>query len=173
MRAPFGIIRRDHVMVNRHAARLRRLLDGSERSPRWPAGVSVRTLRDTADAKAMHGLLIRIYGEDDADVFPSFEDWWGRVSGDPEFSAELCFLASDTTGRLAGLAHCWTSAFLKDLAVRPDMRRRGIGAALLDHCFAVFRARGAARLDLKVELDNAAGLRLYERAGMVRVPWEG
>lgn len=160
-------------MMARRAARLRRVFDGTEPLPVWPPGITMRTLQDAADARAMHGLLILTYGEGDSDIFPSFEDWWERVSGDAEFDADLCFLAFDATGQLAGLAHCWTSAFLKDLAVRPDMRRHGLGAALLHHCFVTFRARGASHIDLKVELNNAAGLRLYGGAGMVEVPWEG
>jgi ribosomal protein S18 acetylase RimI-like enzyme len=84
-----------------------------------------------------------------------------------------CFLALDHTDGLAGVALCWTSAFLKDLAVRADMRRRGLGEALLLHVLSIFRARGATHVDLKVELDNTDGIRLYQRCGMVRVPWEG
>ena len=61
---------------------------------------------------------------------PDFEDWWEKFSGDSEFDASLCFLVFGE-GRLAGVALCWTSAFLKDLAVRPDMRRLGIGENLL------------------------------------------
>ena len=57
--------------------------------------------------------------------------------------------------RLAGAALCWTSAFLKDLAVRPDMRRLGIGENLLRQVFRHFRVRGAAAVDLKVETGNA------------------
>ncbi|MEQ1951379.1 GNAT family N-acetyltransferase [Mesorhizobium sp. CN2-181] len=158
-------------MIDRRAWRLRKLLDGDQPAPRWPASVSIRTL-NSPDAKAVHALLIRAY-EGDEDIFPSAEDWWARFSGDPEFDGNLCFLALDADGKLAGVALCWTSAFLKDLAVRQDMRRQGLGEALLRHVFAAFRARGATHVDLKVELDNDAGLRLYLRCGMVRVPWEG
>lgn len=159
-------------MIDQRAWRMRKLLDGDQPTPRWPAGIDVRTLDTPADAKAVHALLIRAY-EGDEDIFPSAEDWWARFSGDPEFDGDLCFLAFDSEGGLAGVALCWTSAFLKDLAVRADMRRRGLGEALLFHVFSIFRARRATHIDLKVELDNAEGMRLYQRCGMVRVPWEG
>jgi ribosomal protein S18 acetylase RimI-like enzyme len=124
------------------------------------------------DARALHALLSSTYGAS-GDALPAFDDWWQKLSGDSEFEAGLCFLAIDEAGALAGMAQCWTGAFLKDLAVRPDMRRQGLGRALLHHCFAVFRARGAPSLDLKVEAENLAAIRLYEGAGMVRVAWDG
>ena len=160
-------------MAPRGAFRLRRVFDGSEPPARWPEGIDVRTLRDEADAKSMHALLLSTYGEGNEDIFPSFEDWWDRVSRDPEFDPGLCFLAFDEGRRLAGVAHCWTGNFVKDIAVRPDMRRRGLGRALLLHVFGVFRARGAPHVDLKVEASNLPGRRLYAQAGMVEVPWEG
>ncbi|WP_442580389.1 GNAT family N-acetyltransferase [Mesorhizobium sp. ASY16-5R] len=159
-------------MIERRAWRMRKLLDGDQPAPRWPTGFHIRTLKTDDDAKAVHALLIRAY-EGDEDIFPSFEDWWDRFSGDPEFDGDLCFLAFEAQGGLAGVALCWTSAFLKDLAVRADMRRRGLGEALLLHVLSIFRARGATHIDLKVELDNTIGLRLYQRCGMVRVPWDG
>jgi ribosomal protein S18 acetylase RimI-like enzyme len=151
---------------------MRKLLDGDQPAPRWPASIGVRTLKTPHDAKAVHALLVHAY-EGDADLFPPFEDWWGRFSGDPEFDGDLCFLAFDAEGVLAGVALCWTSAFLKDLAVHADMRRRGLGQALLLHVFSIFRARGASHIDLKVETGNAEGMRLYRGCGMVHVPWTG
>ena len=152
---------------------MRRVFDGTEPPPNWPAGISVRTQRDLDDARSMHALLLLTYGEGNEHLFPSFEDWWGRVGGDAEFDAELCFLAFDRANQLAGVAHSWTSNFLKDLAVRPDTRGQGLGRALLLQVFAAFRARGATHVDLKVERNNGAGLHLYEQAGMVEVPWDG
>jgi len=156
----------------KNAWRMRRLLDGLEAAPAWPTGIACRTLQGTDDAEAVHALLSSTYMTS-GDALPAFAEWWRRLSTDGEFDPDLCFLACDEAGGLAGLAQCWTSAFLKDLAVRPDLRRRGLGRALLLQCFAVLRARGADRLDLKVEAANLAALRLYEGAGMVRVAWDG
>ena len=49
------------------------------------------------------------------------------------------------------------------IAVREDVRGRGIGSALLDSLIARARERGLPALSLSVEPDNPA-LRLYERA---------
>ncbi|HEX2044723.1 MAG TPA: GNAT family N-acetyltransferase [Gaiellaceae bacterium] len=61
------------------------------------------------------------------------------------------------------------------LAVRPESRRRGVGAALLAALADAARTRGVRALSLSVESDNPA-VRLYERAGfrgvaLVHAPW--
>jgi len=45
-------------------------------------------------------------------------------------------------------------------------RRRGFGEGLLRLAFRTFQARGATRVELKVEEQNSAAVRLYERVGM-------
>ena len=51
------------------------------------------------------------------------------------------------------------------LAVRPEARRRGLGARLVREGGTAAAARGAARLFLEVADDNTAALALYARAG--------
>jgi ribosomal protein S18 acetylase RimI-like enzyme len=150
--------------------RLRRHLDGDLSAAELPAGLVIRGLRP-GDPHTLHELLAEVLGDV---VDPSFEKWWQVRSADPEFDAELCFLAFEPAGYLVGAACCWTSGFVKELAVHPAMRRRGIGAALLGQVFAAFRARGLSHVDLKTNLtDNADAVRLYRRLGMVEVGWEG
>lgn len=151
------------------AFRLRKDLGRPVPSPEWPPGFSSRTLLQ-ADATAVHALLGAAYGEDGG--VPEFAAWWREFSGDAEFDGSLCFLVL-RDGRLAAVALCWTSAFLKDLAVHPDFRRLGLGSNLLRQVFGAFRERHASAVDLKVETGNAAAIALYERAGMYRVPWGG
>ena len=64
------------------------------------------------------------------------------------------------------MAQCWTSAFIKDLAVHPRARRRGVGRALMLMAFHAFAKRGATHVDLKVREENASALRLYRDLGM-------
>ena len=150
--------------------RLRRMLPGEIRSPQWPDGFAMRTFQ-AADAPVLHELLELVF--DDGMNGP-FDQWWSRLSADAEFDPELCFMVFDSGGRLAGAALSWTSGFLKDLAVHPDFRGRGIAEALLWHVFATFAARGVGHVDLKTSLvDNAAAVRLYRRLGMVEVDWAG
>ena len=156
--------------VARTALRFRRDLGQPVDAPVWPAGFACRTLSPD-DASAVHALLkaADMHGAD----LPDRKGWWTALTGDSEFEAALCFVALDADLRIVGVAQCWTSAFLKDLAVHPDFRRRGIGECLLGQVFCAFRACGASHLDLKVDAGNAPAISLYERAGMCRVPLAG
>ena len=57
---------------------------------------------------------------------------------------------------------------LNDLFVAPEMRRRGVGAALLNAAAEFGRREGAARLTLSTELNNTTAQALYEKAGWKR-----
>ena len=71
------------------------------------------------------------------------------------------------TGRLIGFAQCWTSGFVKDLAVAAPWRKMGLGTALLRAAFREFKPRGAHFVDLKVEASNPSGaVSVYRRLGM-------
>jgi GNAT superfamily N-acetyltransferase len=58
---------------------------------------------------------------------------------------------------------------VRDLFVNPRRRRTGVAGALLDAVRAAAERRGALRLTLQTEEDNAAALRLYEQYGFVPV----
>ncbi len=134
----------------------------------WPEGVHLLGFA-MEHAAAVHDVLAVAYvdGGGSVDAFPA---WWSSLSTDAEFDPNLIFVAWDSGFRILGVAQCWTSAFIKDLAVQPDWRRRGLGKALLLHAFGVFKRRGALTVSLKVEPDNPSGaIRLYRRVGMRQV----
>ena len=137
-------------------------LDLAPPAPVWPD--DARPVPFTIDlALPMHDTLAASFaGRPDAP--PPFETWWEALHTDPEFDPALCLIFAD--GRAT--AQSWTSGFVKDLAVRPDWRRRGLAAAMLLHTAALFRARGAPTLELKVLAENASAIRLYERTGFIR-----
>lgn len=150
--------------------RFRRYLDRKVEIPVWPAGFHCRTLLP-GDRSSMHRLLRAAFAHD-AGV-PDFSTWWTALSLDDEFDPALCFLAVGDGGRIAGVAQCWTSSFLKDLAVDPQTRCLGLGGNLLRHAFQVFRERGEPYLDLKVESSILGAIGLYQRLGMQQVPIAG
>jgi ribosomal protein S18 acetylase RimI-like enzyme len=75
--------------------------------------------------------------------------------------------------RLAGAIGCEREERVKvrhigrviGMMVRPEARRRGIGALLLEACIAEARRAGLELLTLSVTAENAAAIRLYERHG--------
>jgi ribosomal protein S18 acetylase RimI-like enzyme len=156
-------------MANLPYLRMRRRLGEVPEIPNWPRGLHAEAFAPSRAAEA-HALLALAYADGGGSV-PSFEMWWSSLSQDPEYDAGLCFPVSDAEGRLVGFAQCWTTGFVKDFAVHPQHRRRGIGRALLLHIFSVFRERGAQAVDLKVRTDNPSGaVPFYEKLGMVQVP---
>ena len=60
-------------------------------------------------------------------------------------------------------------AELLSLGVLVEARGQGLGRRLVDAVAEAAAARGAARLVLEVAVDNAAALRLYDRAGFTRI----
>jgi [ribosomal protein S18]-alanine N-acetyltransferase len=58
---------------------------------------------------------------------------------------------------------------LENMAVLPDFRRRGVGAALLSALLGQARARRAERVLLEVRVSNRSAIRLYEQGGFRRL----
>jgi ribosomal protein S18 acetylase RimI-like enzyme len=132
-----------------------------------PEGVAIRTFR-ADDAEAVHGLLDEAYGGWDPLYVPvSHADWVSWMIGDPEFDANVWWLAE--RGReLAGCALHWSSGWLKDVAVRDSERGSGLGSSLITTGLREFARRGMRRVGLKVDAGNPTGaVRLYERLGFV------
>lgn len=150
----------------RSVLRMQKDVSGAQPAPEWPEGVAVRTYTD-ADAAAVHALLVEAFAGSAEEVLP-FARWQPWMTNDPGYDPAVWFLAEAGT-ELAGVCLCWREGWVKDLAVRPSWRGRGLGEALLRAAFAEFHRRGAATVGLKVDSDNPTGaVRLYERVGMTR-----
>lgn len=71
-----------------------------------------------------------------------------------------------------GFAMAWAAAGAAELltvAVVPELRRRGVGAALVAAAGVVALSRGAASMHLEVAETNAAARALYEKLGYEEV----
>lgn len=158
-------------MTGRPFVHLRKNLTDNLTTSVWPAGIRPEAFDAAKHLKQAHDLLVEAYRHGGGSIGP-FEEWWSDLRQDSEFNPSVLFVALDENDRVVGLAQCWTSGFLRDLAVAEVWRRRGIGEALLLHAFAAFQARGMKHFDLKVEVDNPTGAgRLYQRLGMAPVEY--
>ena len=145
---------------------LRRDLTGSLPAPQWPADTRLDHYRDEL-APAIHAVL-RMTQDQGGGRVASLDDWRRQFVSDAECDPTLCLVASNADGILA-VAQCWTSAFIKNLAIHPCAQGQGLGRALLLHSFQVFKQRGEPYVDLKVLESNLRARQLYESAGMVFV----
>ena len=147
---------------------MRAPLEHEAEEPRWPPGFALRTWADE-HAPAVHALLVDAYRGGGGSV-PPYEEWLPSFTGDAEFDPSACLLLFAPDARLAGAALCWSSSYVKDIAVAEAFRRRGLGEALLRAVLALFRARGASAVELKVQSDNPSGaVELYRRLGFETV----
>jgi ribosomal protein S18 acetylase RimI-like enzyme len=77
-------------------------------------------------------------------------------------------MASAPDGDLVGAVLCGDDGrrgYLHHLAVRRDLRRRGIARALLAHCFAQLADRRIAKCNIFLFSDNTDGERFWLRQG--------
>ena len=142
---------------------LRRDLTGSLPAPQWPADTRLDHYRDEL-APAIHAVL-RMTQDQGGGRVASLDDWRRQFVSDAECDPTLCLVASNADGILA-VAQCWTSAFIKNLAVHPCAQGQGLGRALLLQAFQMFKQRGEPYVDLKVLESNLRARQLYESAGM-------
>ena len=83
----------------------------------------------------------------------------------------LTLAAVGDTGRLlgyVGLLAVVDEGYITNVAVRPDCRRQGVAAALLDALEAQGRARELTFLTLEVRQSNIPARALYEKLGYVQ-----
>ena len=134
--------------------------------PAYPDGIEVRTYTD-ADAHRVRELLDDAYAAwDDAYVPFTHEDWVAFMTDHDTFDPGVWFLA-EAGSALAGVCLTWKEGWIKDLAVAPTARGRGLGEALVRHAFARLYERGVRQIGLKVDAHNpTSAIRLYERVGM-------
>ena len=76
--------------------------------------------------------------------------------------ASLLFTVSTAEGGKAAL--------FEDLVVRPDSRKQGIGAKLLEYVIGQARAEGVLRMTLLTDMQNERSQVLYRKLGFVGSP---
>ena len=101
----------------------------------------------------------------------SFTNPWTRVMYLAELEnsgVSFCFTAKDASGHVVGFCSFWRvldELHINNLAVLPELRRAGVGTALLTHALEYGASLGARRATLEVRRSNDAARLLYERFG--------
>jgi mycothiol synthase len=158
----------------RHLLDLRLDLHAAPPAPSWPPGVHVRTLRRGQDEQAAWRVHQAAFADVGTHLPVPLADWVEeRIDRDPLFDERL-FLLAGHDDEVIGIALCRPrtlgsreDGWIRDLAVLPAWRRRGVGMALLRAALHAFRERGLTGAALEVDdvtLDGAVAL--YRRAGM-------
>ncbi|WP_430780260.1 GNAT family N-acetyltransferase [Actinoplanes sp. G11-F43] len=80
-----------------------------------------------------------------------------------------CAVAGVASLRWSGGCDDPNRPLLYALEVRPELRGRGAGTALIRSCAGRAAGRGFAEITLEVEVGNAGAIRLYRRLGFVTV----
>jgi mycothiol synthase len=155
----------------RHSYRMEIELDGEPRQPRWPDGITVRTVRED-EHELVYNTVVEVWRDTSDPIDETFDEWAHWTIRTETFDPALWFLAF-AGDELAGFSLCKQSStdpnagYVATLGVRRPWRKRGLGEALLLHSFDAFRDRGWGRGTLGVDASSPTGAtRLYERAGM-------
>jgi ribosomal protein S18 acetylase RimI-like enzyme len=104
----------------------------------------------------------------------SFEEWMHWIENDPTFEPAVCVLAQTEAQEVVGVTMCRPEfeedasvAWIDELGVLREWRRKGIALALLHQVFDNFHQRGKYKVGLEVDASSLTGaLGLYEKAGM-------
>lgn len=98
-----------------------------------------------------------------------FSQPWSREGLAAELNEPTaCFLVAEQGGQVAGYAgmHCvLDEAYIANVAVHPNFRRRGIATVLLAELEVCAKQRGAEFVSLEVRASNAGAIALYESCG--------
>ena len=101
----------------------------------------------------------------------SFPTPWSRALFEEEIGrrfSDAIVVIGEPGGTVDGYAICWTigeQSHLLNIAVRPEVRKGGIGRSLLRECLRRSALAGGRRIFLEVRPTNQEAIRLYESEG--------
>lgn len=131
-------------------------------------GITWRTFRE-GDAAQVHAVVQETFADIENQVYSPFEEWQHFMMRGESFDASLWFLATDGE-RIAGVVlspRYPGFAWIRQVGVRREYRRKGIALALLQTAFRELFERGERRVGLVVDSWNRTNAKaVYERAGM-------
>ncbi|WP_121254116.1 GNAT family N-acetyltransferase [Nocardioides ferulae] len=132
-----------------------------------PEGYAVREARPE-EYSATHEVIEDAFLEWSVRPRQTWEDFEATVTRRPGFEPWNLRVVTDPSGAVVGVSNVLqsgTTGYVSRLAVRRDLRGRGLARALLVDSFAVARAHGASVSELSTDSRTGA-LPLYEKVGM-------
>ncbi len=161
------------TFLKMHARMTLSLAGAPTTAPEPPPGVTVRPVDHTDDAemRRFHATIEEAFRDTDhhATDYPTFR---AEIAGETSVAWDE-WLVGEVDGEWAGVLRSSdvgvedNGGWVKALAVLRPYRRRGVGAALLRHAFAVYAAKGRTEAGLGVDMENpTAAARLYRAVGM-------
>ncbi len=125
------------------------------------AAIDIRPFED-GDEGAVAALWREVFPDD-----PPWNEPSRMIAGKREVQRELFFVATEN-GRLAGTAmggYDGHRGWVYAVAVRPELRRRGIGALLMARLESALTDIGCPKINLQVRAGNEAVVAFYRRLG--------
>ena len=146
---------------------MHRFLDENVAQPVWPHQYQLRTIKIGADEQFLHALIEDAFAKPGRLRQP-YNEWKTWMMNPLTFIPDIWFVL-EYKKEIIGCALCFEyedMGWVRQLAVREDHRRKGLGKKLLQHSFAVFQQRGFTKVGLAVEAENTHALDLYQKVGM-------
>jgi len=133
-----------------------------------PEGLLIRSANAPGDIQDIYAFSESIFGMKGRPQLP-YEFWAQDLGvGTDWYDPELWHIL-EWGGEIAGCALGFVygkMGWIRRVAVREDLRGRGLGRALLLHGFSALRACGLRRVGLAVAAQNEKAMALYHSAGM-------
>lgn len=142
-------------------------MESQPHSPQWPTGIDWQPFQP-GEAQAVFEVIGEAFPEYWGPSSRGFDEWKRRMERD-RFDPSLWLIAWHED-KIAGCSLCHIegeNGWINQLAVRPQLRKKGLGMALLQQSFREFFNRNIKTAALGVDADNSTGaIRLYEKVGM-------
>jgi len=120
------------------------------------------SLRTVGAQRKHHAEFVRLFPELGVDdPVPPLERWWAEMAPD------TTFIELDGQVVAYGYAQALSrTGYVRHVIVDPQVRRRGLGRAMMSALASSLRGRGCERWELNVRSDNVPAIALYESLGM-------
>lgn len=141
---------------------------GEPPSPKWPPGSYLRTIEPGVDDQAVYDFIYAQFVWEGRQGNPTFKEWRDFMMRADHFIPELWFLLERNNEFIAA-ALCYDypeNGWVRQLAVKKELRRKGIGSEMLKYVFSVFYHRGQTKVSLVVDSTNPKAGEFYKNVGM-------